>query len=131
MPGRIEWDNEEKTILLTIYEGNMVLEEYYRVTDETFVALSQVPHTVHTIMLRQNVRTVPATMSKVLQYANKKTPPNLGINVIVGANTSTKMIVRIGKVVAPKLTKEVYFANSLEEARQIIQQRLAESKQLL
>jgi hypothetical protein len=127
MPGRIEWDNEEKTILRTTYEGNMLLEEYYRVTDETFEALSHVPHTVHTIMLRQNVRSVPATMSKVLQYANKKTPPNLGINVIVGATTSTKMIVKIGRVIAPKLAKEVYFANSLEEARQIIQEKTAES----
>jgi len=126
MPGRIEWDNEEKTILLTIYEGNMVLEEYYRVTDETFEALSKVSHPVHTIMLRQNVHSVPATMSKVLQYANKKTPDNLGINVIVGANAMTKMIVRIGKVVAPKLAKEVYFADSLEDARKIIQDKLSE-----
>jgi len=126
MPGRIEWDNEEKTILLTVYEGNMVLEEYYRVTDETFDELSKLSHTVHTIMLRQNVRSVPATMSKVLQYANKKTPPNLGMNVIVGANAMTKMIVRIGKVVAPKLTKEVHFAESLEEARQIIKDKMSE-----
>lgn len=126
MPGRIEWDNEEKTILLTIYEGNMLLEEYYRVIDETFEAISPLPHSVHTIMLRQNVKSVPATMSKVLQYANKKTTPNLGINVIVGATAMTKMIVRLAKVIAPRLAKEVYFANSLEEARQIIAEKSAD-----
>lgn len=126
MPGRIEWDNEEKTILVTIYEGNMVLEEYYRVTDETFDAISPLSHTVHTIMLRQNVKSVPATMSKVLQYANKKTTPNLGINVIVGATAMTKMIVKLAKVIAPRLSKEVYFANSLEEARQIIADKTSE-----
>lgn len=126
MPGRIEWDNEEKTILLTVYEGNMVLEEYYRITDETFEAINPLPHTVHTIMLRQNVKSVPATMSKVLQYANKKTTPNLGINVIVGATAMTKMIVKLAKVIAPRLSKEVYFANSLEEARQIIADKTGE-----
>jgi hypothetical protein len=126
MPGRIEWDNEEKTILLMIYEGNMLLEEYYRVTDQTFEAISPLSHTVHTIMLRQNVKSVPATMSKVLQYANKKTTPNLGINVIVGATAMTKMLVRLAKVIAPRLAKEVYFANSLEEARQIIAEKSAD-----
>lgn len=127
MPGRIEWDNEEKTILRMIYEGHVRLEDYYRVTDETFDAISPLTHTVHTIMLRQHVKSVPATMSKVLQYANRKTPPNLGINVIVGATAMTKMLVRLAKVIAPRLAKEVYFANSLEEARQLIAEKSADT----
>ncbi|MDX2078534.1 MAG: hypothetical protein SFZ02_19030 [bacterium] len=122
MPGRIEWDNEEKTILLNIYEGDLVLEDYYRVTDMTFEELNKLPHTVHTIMLR-NVRKTPTNMSKVMQYANKKTPPNLGMSVIVGGSQFTRIIVKMAKVIAPKLSKEVYFADSLEEARQIIKEK--------
>jgi hypothetical protein len=122
MAGRIEWDNEEKTILLNIYEGDVVLEDYYRVTDLTFDELNKVPHTVHTIMIR-NVKTTPTSMSKVMQYANKRTPANLGMSVIVGGSQFTKIIVRMAKVIAPKLSKQVYFAESVEEARKIIAEK--------
>ena len=46
MPGRIEWDSEEKTILNIIYEGNMLLEEYYRIIDEVFEVVHPLSHTV-------------------------------------------------------------------------------------
>jgi len=126
MAGRIEWDNEDKTILLNTYEGDVVLEDYYRVTDLTFDELNKVPHTVHTIMLR-NVKTTPTSMSKAMQYANKKTPANLGMSVIVGGSHFTRIIVKMAKVIAPKLAKEVYFAESVEEARKIIAEKSGES----
>lgn len=126
MPGRIEWDNEEKTILNIIYEGNMLLEEYYGIIDEVFDVVHPLSHPVYIIMLRQHVKSVPATMSKVLQYANKKATPNLGMTVIVGATAMTKMIAKLAKVIAPRLAKEIYFANSHEEARQIIADKTGE-----
>jgi hypothetical protein len=120
MPARTEWDNEEKTVLLHIYEDDVTLEDYHRIIDESYELISAQPHPVHTIMLRTNVKSQPAALLSVMRYANKHLPDNQGIRAIVGANRLTKILTDIGKTVFKNLVESLYLAEDLDDARRHI-----------
>lgn len=124
MPGHIQWMNDEKTIISHIYEGVVTLEDYYAVIDRHYEMSSGQDHVVHSIMDRSGIKKSPASLSAVMRYANKKVPPNQGIRVVVGGQMLTKVLVNnIGKVIAPSLTKDVYFADNVEAAMALIEQK--------
>ena len=120
MAGRIQWDNDEKTILLHIYEGVVTLQDYFHVTNQSKAAIKSLPHTVHTIMDRTGVEKLPEGITRALQYANKNLPPNQGMRLIIGAGPKTRILMDIGRILAPKLISNVYFAHNIDEAREII-----------
>ncbi len=124
MPGECRWDDEnEKTILLHIYSGDVVLQDYFTMTDRSKEMMESVSHTVHTIMDRTAAISQPAGISAALRYANKNMSHNQGLRLIVGGNRFTRLMVDIGHMVAPNLVSEVYFADSLQEARALIAEK--------
>jgi hypothetical protein len=123
MSVQVFWDNDEKTIIRQLYEGVIRLEDYYATIDKVSEMIRSVDYTVHTIYQRERVTAQPSTMISVLRYGHRRLPPNLGINVIIGANQVTRVIVNIGKSIAPNLAKNVCFADTVEEAHTLIQQQ--------
>lgn len=123
MPGETRWDNDEKTILLHVYSGDVILQDYFDVIDKSKQMTESVPHTVHVILDRTTAESQPPGLSAALRYANKHIPSNQGIRVVVGGNRFTRLMVDIGRVVAPHLVKDVYFADTLDEARALIQSK--------
>ncbi|MDX1995152.1 MAG: hypothetical protein SF029_22410 [bacterium] len=123
MSVQVFWDNEDKTVIRAVYEGDVTLEDYYTAIDQTAALMQQVTHSVYHILHRQNVRSQPSTMATVMRYANRKLPANHAGSVIIGSRALTKILVNIAKSIAPHLAKEVYFADTLEDARRIIAQQ--------
>jgi len=125
MPVEVIWDNDDKTIIRQIYRGITTTDDYFLATDCIYNMACLVPEkTVHVILDRREVRATPASLFTVLRYANDHLPPNLGVSVIVKPSMFTRLLVDMGKRFAPKLTRVVYFTDTLEEARQIIQQQV-------
>jgi hypothetical protein len=120
MPVQVIWDNAEKTIIRQIYSGHLQVEDYYRATDE-FVRLTQeISHTFHNINDRTLVQSSPSQMLNAMRYANERLPAHLGVSVVVKPTMFSRVLVNIGKRVAPKLMREVYFVETLAQAYALI-----------
>lgn len=120
MPISIRWENDQKTIILHELSGDVTAEDFLQLTEVSREMLDSVPHMVHFIYDRTAATSVPAQMSKIFQYAGKHVTPNMGMMVIVGGQLITRINLQLLKVVAPALAKEVHFADSRADARQII-----------
>ena len=120
MPVEVFWDNDEKTIVHQIYQGVVIQEDYYMAIERVAELLRSVDHTVHSIHERDQVKIHPSTTISALRYGHRIMPPNLGINVIIGAKQFTRVVANLGRTVAPNLVKEIFFADNVEEARAII-----------
>lgn len=117
---QVVWDDEAKTILRQIYSGRLTLQDYITATDLVAQMAKTVPYTVHSIMDRTDVTSAPNIVLPAMRYANSHVPPNLGIRTVINGDTFTHVIVDIGRRVAPRLIHDIYFVNTLDEARAII-----------
>jgi hypothetical protein len=122
MPVQVIWDDEAHTILRQIYSGHLKLNDYIEGTDEFGRMARTVTHPVHSIMDRTKVISTPGVILPAMRYANNNLPPNLGLRIVVKASMFTRLIVDLGRRVAPKLADKVYFADTVEEAHRVIAQ---------
>jgi hypothetical protein len=121
----ISWDNADKTALLQQYTGEGSRDDLYNMAQESAQMLSTVEHTVHLIIDERNFKyfLTPTDMA----YLEKHVPGNQGAVIMVvpekklGYKTS---IQRIGHGIAPKAFAEPYFAATVEEAREFLQESL-------
>jgi hypothetical protein len=120
MPVQVIWDDESQTALRQIYSGHLKLEDYMAATDEFGRMARTVSHNVHSIMDRTEVLSTPGVMLPALRYANNNLPPNMGVRIIIKSSMFTRILVDLGRRVAPNLVKDVHFVNTVEEARQIV-----------
>jgi len=119
----ISWDNADKTVVFQQYTEAGSKDDLYSLAQESAQMLSTVEHTVHLIIDERNFRYFlnPTDMS----YLEELVPKNQGAVVMIvlasklGYKTS---IQRIGHGIAPNAFAEPYFADSVEEARQFLQE---------
>ncbi len=124
MPVQVEWDDDDRRIIRQVYSGYITLDDYTQAVDQVAEMVSQVPHTVHSIMDRRAITASPSSALPALLYANRRLPGNLGLRLVIAPSIYTRMIVNIGRRVAPRVIHQVYFAETLEEARLIIQEHI-------
>ncbi len=120
MPIQVVWDDQTKTTLRQIYSGKLTLEDYITATDTLEQMAKEVPYTVHSLMDRTNVASAPGVVLPAMRYANNHVPPNLGIRVVIKGDMFTRVIVDIGRRMAPRLIHDIYFVDSLEAGRAIV-----------
>jgi hypothetical protein len=120
MPVEVVWDDEAQTMLRQIYSGHLKLEDYIAVTDEFGRMARSVPHTVHSIMDRTRVLSTPGVLLPAMRYANNTLPPNVGLRVIIKASLLTRVLVDLGRRIAPHLINNIYFVESIEDAHRLI-----------
>jgi hypothetical protein len=117
----IDWDNNDKTVVLQQYHAPATKEDLYQLAQKSSEMLNAVPHTVHLILDERSIKLLLTTID--LQYLEKFVPRNQGICVMVVPkfDVSYKMLTqRLGKFVAPKSVNRSYFASSVEEARELL-----------
>jgi predicted S18 family serine protease len=117
MPIRIEWENEEHTTVLHIYEGVWTVAEYYHLIDENRRMIDEAGHTVDIINDLRETTYMPPDMVPAIRYSIQKRHPNEGVNVLVGANALVYMLVEAVNKVARLPITEVNYVNTIEEAR--------------
>lgn len=126
MGHQIGWDNNDKTVVLQQYAPPVSNDDLLRLAEESAAMLKTVPHIVHLIVDERGIRQI---LSKAdLRYLERLVPPNQGAVVVVvePADLPYKAITqRLGNLVAPHAVSQTYFATSLEEARSILQQKVA------
>jgi len=122
----IQWDNADKTVVFQQYTDQAVKEDLYSLSKESAEMLRTVSHTVHLII---DERPVKVTLNYTdIKYLESNVPDNQGA-VIMIVNKSglayKKLIQDVGRSLAPKAFDQPYFAETLEEARQLLQDQFA------
>lgn len=123
MPVQVIWDDEGKTIIRQIYSGHLEISDYITAADQVEQMAKAVSYTVHSIMDRRAVLSAPGMALPAMRYANNHVPPNLGIRVVVKGDLFTRVLVDIGRRVAPRLVQDMHFVDTLEEGRALIARR--------
>jgi hypothetical protein len=123
MGHNISWDNEEKTVVLQEYTDGAAKDDLYQLAQKSAQMLQTVAHTVHLIIDERRIDLVlnPSDM----RYLDKLTPKNQGTLVLVvqPAKIKYKMAAHhLGAQIGPNAFGEPYFADTIEAARQLLQE---------
>ena len=122
----IRWDNAEKTVVLQQYTEKAVKDDLYDLSKQSAQMLKSVSHRVHLII---DERPIKVTLSYAdIKYLETNVPENQGAVVMIvdkSGLTYKKMIQDVGKSLAPKAFDQPYFAETLDEARQLLQEHFA------
>lgn len=121
MPSQIFWVDDEKTIIQHRFEGAITTEDYMHVIEKHYEMVSSVQqHTVDVIHERVNITARPRNIVFLLRYAQRRTPSNTGIRVMVNIENYFRMILDLARRITPQLTDKTYHANSVEAAKALI-----------
>lgn len=120
MPIHMVWDDEAHTILHHIYDGEWTPDELHRAVDLNYELQATVAHPVDVISDFTNNKTyhVPLTISR---HMEQRVPPNQRLIVIVAVQRGLQMSTEAVRKLAPKTTANFRTADTLDEARVIIQ----------
>jgi len=129
MPFQVTWDDKEKTIVVQTYSGKVLVEDYYDAIDKSAELLSSVQHPVDLIMDTSEAKTDMKGFLTAASYANKKVPENQRLVIVVAAGRFMQTMAKIAGTIAPKATENVYFVDTLEDARNVITEYRQSQKQ--
>jgi hypothetical protein len=123
MAHNIQWDNQTKTVVLHEYTDGATKDDLFHLVEQSAQMLQTVRHMVHLIIDERkiNLMLTPADMS----YLEKWKPRNQGIIVIIVTSEQFKQkqaMVDLMQRTGMKTADNAYYAGSVEEARQFLQQ---------
>lgn len=122
MPVSVQWDDEAKTILRYTYQGQWTWQELYTAANEGNAMIEDLDYNVSCIIDLSSSRILPQNALVHGKNLNTRTPRNVEMNVVVGANALVRSVVDAFMRVYSSLMKitKVRFAANLDEARAII-----------
>lgn len=122
MGHRISWDNADKTVVLQEYTEDVIKDDLYMLARKSADMLNSVSQTVHLILdeRKSDLLLTPKDMI----FLQKLTPKNQGIVVMIVklANIRYKTAIQnLGRQLGPNAFGEPYFADTIEAAREFLQ----------
>lgn len=121
----IHWRDEQRTILYQNFNGPWTVDDYYRTVDHTYDLMNQVDHPVDIIA---DFSANAAAFCHLLAAAGKaeanqqaRVHRNQRRIVVVGGGTYMKSLLNMGRRVAPHLMRNLFQADTLEEAHATLQ----------
>jgi len=129
MPILLVWDNDQKSILRQVYVGHWTQEDFFASFAEAEALYSSVEHDIDLIIdLRQN-QTNPLSMINTFSRTESRVHPNHASVTVVGVNSFIRVLGGISVKLAPRLSRNLAFVATLDEAyahiRQMRARRLA------
>jgi hypothetical protein len=122
----VQWDNAEKTVILVTFEAEWTWRDIQDIDAQSVALYESVGHQVDIIADVRNSRMI---LSGILSYVRSLLTtswhPFAGIAVVVGVSPSVRALFDAAALVARKSLERFVFAQTLEEAREVIQQRRA------
>src|SRR5215207_8664418 len=114
----INWDNEDKTVVLQQYVDEASKDDLYALAGKSAELLNQYDHTIHLII---DERQMSLTLNSAdMAYLGRKAPKNQGKVVVIVSLEDIRyknMVHELGKRIAPRAFTEPHYCSSLEEAR--------------
>ncbi|MBZ0288606.1 MAG: hypothetical protein K8I30_13395 [Anaerolineae bacterium] len=123
MAHEISWDNPDKTVVLQVYTETPSKDDLYQLAEESAAMLSTVSQIVHLILDERRINLILTAAD--MTFLQKQTPRNQGTVVMLVDPSRIPYKTAIHNL-AQRLNlstfAQPYFADSVEEARYILQQ---------
>ena len=116
MGARSYWHDDRKTILRQVYEGRCVAADFHTCINDAYRMVNTVHHPVDIIVDMTQATFIGTSFLSAQGNSEAKAQDNQRMAVLVGAPPFIRALVNIGKKVAPKTTKNIHFAKTIEEA---------------
>jgi hypothetical protein len=124
MPVSTRWDNDQKNIMLWVFEGRWTWNDYYECRDDVNADIAAMTHTVHIIVDMRTSNTLPNSVITHGHSAVSQPPRNLGLTVIVGVNPVLRafygMFSRLYTSLLVQKRVEMHMVRTIEEAYALI-----------
>ncbi len=124
---RMEWDNDEKTIMRFIIENPWNMGDIYRLTDEMKVLLPTegITHPIGVILDATALRSLPAGIIQSTGPMIKRMQPETEVIVVVSPQRFLKAMYDVFTKLYDAYKGVFQFTLSLDEARTLIAERLS------
>ena len=119
MPYQIHWDNPEQTVIRQVFSDKLSVDDFREAIKNNASMMQSVDHPVDLIMVL-NLRKNVAGFLQAAKYAEVMMPDNQRMVIVVGAHGPIKMLLNIARQINPAAAQNLYFANTVEEAYNII-----------
>jgi hypothetical protein len=116
MGARSYWHDDRKTILHQVYEGRCVAADFHTCINDAHRMVNTVHHPVDIIVDMTKATFIGTSFLSAQGNSEAKVQYNQRMAILVSAPAFIRALVSIGKKVAPKTTKNIHFAKSIEEA---------------
>ena len=116
MATTVEWANEEKTIVLQRIDGEWTMSDYFDIIHQSAELLKTVNHQVDIIIDLSTTHYVPQNVISGATQTESIVPPNQRIVIFVGAKMIHKLLLSLGKRLAPRAAHHQHFVTSMDEA---------------
>jgi hypothetical protein len=121
MPINIFWDNSEQSIVRQEFNGRWTSDEYVKSVFTMYEMMRTVPHKVHIIVDMTRTEGFTSRMLAAAPRFNENLPENRGLTVGINIPNYLISIVRVATRIYPQLGRYLHFANTVDEAYQIIE----------
>src|SRR5215216_144560 len=91
----VSWDNEAKNIIRYDFQGRWTWEDFYAASAQAFAMTRSVIHRVDAISHFHHGAVLPPNALYHFRHAMINAPKNRGVNVIVGATSFVKTLIKI------------------------------------
>jgi hypothetical protein len=123
----IEWDNDQKTVLLYQFRGAWTWEELRRAVDEGYARLDAVGYVVDAILdFSESDNFPPNPLAHAREYTSTQ-HPLAGVTIFVGANALFRslwaMFNRVYGLILRQKEEVFLFADDLDEARDLLKNK--------
>jgi len=125
---RVDWDNEEQTVIRFQASGKWTWDDLFTGLDRVEVMSADVPHTVHAIIDLREADAIPSGMffsfngKKQAEKLASKADQSRGRIVIAGANGMIRSIFDTFRKFNRSMSEGVHFTDTLRQARAYLAQ---------
>lgn len=120
MPANVIWDDEARTVVRYVMQGQWEWAEFRPIVDEARAMITSQTHPVGIIADLRESGPLPGEAIPTLKYMAEITPDNACAFVVVGGSRFVRAIGGIFRRIYPRLGLTPQFADTLEEARALI-----------
>jgi hypothetical protein len=120
----VNWDNDEKTVIRTTFDGRWTLEDFWNAVQDQYRLMDEIPYKVNFISDFRNSGMLPSgALSHARRLISTKQHVHTGpISVVVGANRFIQSFFGLlNKVYSDTARKHrIIFASTIEEGRALL-----------
>lgn len=119
----IQWDNEDKTVVLQQYHQGATKDDWYQMARESAEMLGTVTHKVYLIIDEHHIEFDASSTD--MRYLEKQAPTNEGACVMV-VPQHQQFYKTVKKKIREQMVhneREAYFVETVDEARKLLQER--------
>jgi len=113
----VSWFDDEQTTLFVQYMADWTLEEFINSANTSYEMMESVTHEVDIIQDLTRTRGFPTRLISSARHIENRAHPRRRYMIFIGLPAFLKQLIHIASMFAPKASADIFYCNTLDEAR--------------